>query len=172
MSNPWEKYPHIWPTKSSFFTFLRGGLRRGLWEKYPPKLEFKNKACSKPPEGYTGRAKTGAYCALSGEWTGKSKLEVDHIKGNVSLQDWDDVLPFIIHLCSTEDNFQLVSKEAHKIKSYSERMGISYEEAVIKKEAIQICKMDEKKWLQEKGIVPASNATKRREQVEEYLRNA
>src|SRR5690554_3110739 len=128
-NEPWELYPHIWKTKSSFFTWLRGCLRRAVWEKYPPKLEFKNEVCTPPPEGIITRAKTGAFCALTGEWEGKSKLEVDHIVGNASLKDWEDVLSFIQHLCAPKENMQLVKKEAHKIKSYAERKGISFEEA-------------------------------------------
>lgn len=138
--NPWEEFPEVWKTQSAFFTWLRGGLRRAIWEKYPPKINFKNKKCSPPPETYTGRAKSGDYCALSGEWIAKSYLEVDHIEGNVSLREWEDVVPFIRHLCTSADNMQLVGKEAHKIKSYAERKGISYEEARIEKEAIRIMK--------------------------------
>lgn len=138
--NPWEEFPEVWKTQSAFFTWLRGGLRRAIWEKYPPKINFKNKKCMPPPETYTGRAKSGDYCALSGEWIAKSYLEVDHIKGNVSLREWEDVVPFIRHLCTSDDNMQLVGKEAHKIKSYAERSGISYEEARIEKEAIRLMK--------------------------------
>jgi len=170
----WELYPDIWPTKSSFFTFLRGSLRRAVWEKYPVKLQFKNEQCDPPPVGYTGRAKSGTNCALTGEWEGKSKLEVDHIKGNVSLQDWEDVLPFVQHLCASKDNLQLVTKAAHKIKSYADRMGITFEEASIVKEAIAICKIkgNDKVWLEAKGIIPDSNAAKRRKQIEDKLRNS
>lgn len=167
----WELYPDIWPTKASFFTFLRGSLRRALWEKYPVKLQFKNEQCKPPPVGYTGRAKSGANCSLTGIWEGKSKLEVDHIKGNVSLQEWDDVLPFIQHLCASKDNLQLVTKEAHKIKSYADRHGITFEEASIIKEAIQICKGDDKQWLMDNDIEPESNAKKRRKQIEDKLRS-
>lgn len=137
---PWEWYPEIWPTKAKFFTWLRGGLRRGLWEKSPIKLSFKNDAVEPPPEGYTGRAKSGTHCALSGEWEGKSKLEVDHRVGNVSLTNEDDILTFIKHLIPPPGSLQLVTKEAHKIKSYAERQGISYEEAVIKKKVIAFMK--------------------------------
>ena len=111
-----------WKTKSAFFTWLRGGLRKAIWERYPLKIDFKNKSCSIPPSDYVGRAKSGALCSLTGEWTPKSYLEVDHIIGNVSLKDWNDLLPFIQHLCTTKDNMQLVSKEAHKTKSYAEKM--------------------------------------------------
>lgn len=165
---PWEAHPDIWPTKSSFFVWLRGNLRRALWEKNPIKIKFKNQKCSPPPQGLETRAKTGAYCALTGEWVGKSKLEVDHIEGNVSLKDWDDLLSFCQHLCTPIENMQLVSKEAHKIKSHAERKGISFQEALIEKQAIAITKMsvDEvKQWLIDHGVEPASNAAARREQV-------
>lgn len=170
--NPWEEAPHIWPTKSSFFTFLRGALRRAVWEKWPLKLEFKNQVCESPPEDYKGRAKSGAYCALSGEWIGKSAGEIDHLIGHVSLKDWQDVLPFIQHLCASKESMQFVSKEAHKIKSYAERMGITYEQAVVEKSIIAICKAKKDvQFLNEHGIVPASNATKRKQQVREVLEN-
>lgn len=166
----WELYPHIWKTKAAFFNYVRGAIRRALWERFPVKLEFKNENVHKPPPYYTGRGKSGAICALSGEFEIKSKLEVDHIKGNQSLQDWDDLTPFVKHLCANKDNLQLVTKSAHKIKSYADRLGISYEEAQVIKEAIQICKGDDKKWLYDRGLTPGSNAKIRRTQVEERLK--
>lgn len=137
---PWEEYPEIWKTEGAFWSWLRGGLRRGIWEKSQIKLDFKNNNCKPPPPDYTGRAKSGEYCALSGKWVNKSKLEVDHTTGHVSLTSWEDLLPFIMHLIPKKGTLQLVDKEAHKIKSYAERMGISYEEAVVKKTAIQFFK--------------------------------
>ena len=167
---PWEEYPELWKTESQFWTYLRGCIRRGLWEKSIIKLDFKNKNCFPPPEGYTGRAKSGQYCALSGKWEGKSKLEVDHIEGNVSLSSWDDVLPFILHMIPPKGSMQLVTKEAHKIKSHQEKRGFkTFEEAAADKEAIQICKGNESKWLHNRGITPAKNAKLRRQQVFEKL---
>lgn len=167
---PWEEHPEIWKNKTAFFTFLRGALRRAVWEKYPVKLSFKNSVCKPPPEGYTGRAKSGAYCALTGEWVGKSAGEIDHKIGNVPLREWDDVLPFIQHLCASADDLQFVSKEAHRVKSYAERMGISFKEAQAQKEAIQIIKdKKDKEWLSVRGIEPGSNQQKRREQIVERI---
>ena len=170
---PWEEYPELWKTEAQFWTYLRGCIRRGIWEKSPIKLSFKNNNCDSPPEGYDGRAKSGQYCALSGRWEGKSKLEVDHCTGNVSLSSWDDVLPFIQHMIPEKGTLQLVTKEAHKIKSHQEKKGFeTFEEAAADKEAIQICKGDEKKWLSSRGIEPESNAKLRRQQVfEELLKN-
>lgn len=167
----WEEYPELWKTEAEWWSFLRGCLRRGLWEKSPIKLKFKNENCSKPPEDYTGRAKSGTYCALTGEWTGKSALEVDHVEGHVSLLSWEDVIPFINHLVPEKGSLQLVSKEAHKVKSYSERMGIDFEEALLTKLVIDL---EKKKMLSDfiesKGHVPKSNSKLRREQAIQLLK--
>jgi hypothetical protein len=163
---PWEDYPNIWPTKSKFFTWLRGSLRNAVWNKSPIKIIFKNEACSAPPDGYDGRAKSGAYCALSGKWEGKSKLEIDHIEGNVSLNDEGDILDFLKHLIPPPNSLQCVTKEAHKIKSHAERKGISYEESEAEKKAIQLEKAKtDKAYILEKGETPERNAKLRREQL-------
>lgn len=170
MNEPWIEYKHIWPTKAKFFAFLRGNLRRAVWEKWPGKIEFKNEKCKPPPEDYTGRAKSGAYCELTGEWIGKSAAEIDHIRGHVSLNDWEDVLPFIIHLCASKDNMAYVGKEAHRIKSYAERMGISFQDALIAKQVIALQKNKEDiAFLKSKGYTPASNQAKRKAQLIEIL---
>lgn len=169
--SPWEEYPHIWATKAAFFNYLRGALRQAIWMRWPGKIEFKNSVCEKPPEDYKGRAKSGAYCALSGEWVGKSAAEIDHIFGNVSLQDWEDLLPFIQHLCASKENMQYVSKEAHKVKSFAERKGISFDDAMREKLAIAICKEKrDKEWLEEKGIRPDKSGLKRRGQIIKALK--
>lgn len=135
--NPWESHPHIWKNKTAFFTYLRGALRGAVWNTNPAKLDFKNKSVSPPPPDYVGRAKSGAECALTGRWVNKSNLEVDHIHGNVPLNDWYDVLPFIQHLTCLHDNMQLVSADAHKIKSYAERHNISFTDAAAEKYAVE-----------------------------------
>lgn len=169
---PWNDYPNIWKNKSAFYTWLRGCLRNAVWNKSPIKIIFKNENCSPPPEGYTGKAKSGTCCALSGEWEGKSKLEVDHIEGNVSLLEEQDIIEFIKHLIPPPNSLQLVTKEAHKIKSYAEKQGITYEQATAEKTAISIIK--EKRdfsWLLDKGITPSKNQKIRRQQIVGYLLN-
>jgi hypothetical protein len=173
--NPWEEAPYIWPTKAAFFNWMRGNLRRALWEKYPLKIEFKNSVCKPPPEGYTGRAKSGAPCALTGEWVGKSAAEIDHLIGHVSLQSWEDVLPFVQHLCTSKDNMAYVSREAHKVKSHAERKGIPFEEALLEKQVIAIEKLKTAgviAWLTARGIHPAKNAKERRVQIESEIRKS
>lgn len=172
---PWEEHPDVWPTKAKFFAWLRGCFRKAIWNRYPGKVKVKNARCGKPPEDYTGRAKSGAYCSLTGEWVGKSALEVDHIVGEVSLRDWGDVETFCRHLCASEDNLQLVSKEAHKIKSYAERMGLTFAEAELEKEVIKFKKLstaEQKYCLTNVCLLDKlpSNAKERAEAFRRYLK--
>lgn len=170
MLEPWEVEGSPWKTKAAFFTWLRGGLRRAIWEKYPLKIKFKESLCEKPPEDYKGRAKSGSRCSLTGEWTPKSYLEVDHIVGNASCRGWDDVLLFIKHLCTLPENMQLVSKDAHKIKSYADKHNISFEEAYIIKMAIDIIKnKKDKQFFEQRSLDIPSNLEKRRKAIIEIL---
>lgn len=173
--NPWEEFPEIWPTKASYFSWLRGCLRRGIWEKSPVKLKFKNESCGPPPDSYTGKGRSGANCALTGVWECKSRLEVDHKKGGVSLNDWEDIPGFVAHLSRVSyRDLQLVTKHAHKIKSYAERKGISFEQAVIEKKVIEFTKESapkQKKILESFGISGEGlkNGAARKESMREIL---
>ena len=133
---PWEIYPEIWPTEGKFWTYMRGSIRKAFWEANPIKINFKHANCSAPPEGYKGKCKSGAHCSLSGVWECKSKLEVDHKDGNVPLTSWKHVLPFIQHMFPLYEELSLVTKEAHRVKSYAEKHDLTYEEAKLVKEAI------------------------------------
>ena len=135
-----REHPDLFPTRAKFWSFLRGCLRRGLWEKSPLKIRAKNNKMTPPPTEYTGRGRKGAYCALTGEWTPTSKMEVDHIDGHKPLLCEDDIIPYMIHLLAIEKELDVVDKEAHKIKSYAERMGITFEQAVIEKDIIAFAK--------------------------------
>ena len=143
-----DKHRDIWPTDAKFYSWLRSGLRKSVWQFHPVKLAYKNKCVVPPPVGYTGRAKRLVVCGLTGEYVGVSAAEVDHVDGNVSLRCVDDILPFLLHL-ACPDKMQVVSKDAHKVKSYAERWGISFEEALLVKRAIQIESGDWKQFLRE-----------------------
>ena len=154
---PWEEYPDIWSTKAKFFSYLRGNLRRAVWNRWPGKIRLKNQQCSSPPEGVVTRARTGTECALTGEWQGKSKLEVDHIEGGKhSLNDWEDLPEFVKFLCPPMRDLQLVSKEAHKIKSYAEKHDLTFEEATVRKEHIKFKKLGKPAKAEQLGMPNAS----------------
>lgn len=174
---PWMELPNVWKTESAFLAYIRGGIRRSLWNRSPVKIEFINrnryKIESTNPK-LKGRLVWGGTCALTGEVFQLKDLEVDHISGNHSLKSLDDIQKFIegIVLVSVKD-LQFVSKEAHKVKSYAERMGISFEDAKAIKQAIEFEKKGVKKvvaFLKENGYNAGSNADKRRDQLIEHFK--
>lgn len=62
-----NKYPHIWKTESSLMSYIRGGIRRNLWNRSPIKIEFiKNNRIRIPNPNPRGKVKEvwGAYVAL------------------------------------------------------------------------------------------------------------
>ena len=131
------------------------------------KLEFiKQNRIKIPNPNPKGKVKEvwGGVCALTGNTYVIGDMEVDHISGNHSLKTIDDLVPFVkgIVMVTLED-LQLVSKEAHKIKSYAEKQGISFEEAKIEKEVIEIIKQKkEKEYLQEHQLPVSSTQSARR----------
>lgn len=111
-------------------------------------------------------------CALCKETVKASEAEVDHIHGNHSLKSMDDLRSFIESMIIVKmSDLQIACKPCHKIKSYSEREGISFEHARAIKQAIEICKnKQDKQFLTGRGIKPATSAAGRRTQVEEVLK--
>lgn len=172
---PWIEHPNIWKTRSAFMSFLRGGIRRALWNRSPIKLEFikQNRRKIKNPNP-RGKVETvwGGTCALTGKEFPLNQLEVDHVVGNHSLNNLEDIQSFIENIVLVSfDDLQFVSKDAHRVKSLADKMGISFNDAYVEKQAIQICKGDSKQWLLDKGVQPTSNAKSRREQIVEILKN-
>ena len=164
----WEIYPNIWSSESAYMSWLRGGLRRYLWSKNPVKLEFikqnRVKILNPNPRGKVKEV-WGGVCALTGNTYPIGDMEVDHKEGNHSLKTLDDLVPFVKGIVMiTLDDLQLVSKEAHKIKSYAEKQGISFEEAKIEKEVIEIIKQkkDKEYCIENKLVVESTQAARRK----------
>ena len=173
---PWEMYSDIWGTKSKFFSWLRGGIRRSLWKNSPIKIKFIQANRKRIPNpNPRGRVEIvwGADCYICDNTFPLANMEVDHKVGEHSLKDIEDITPFIeaISFVAQED-LAFVCKDCHKAKSLSERKGISLGEALIEKQVIAIMKeKKEMEWLLGRGVTPASNVAKRREQVKEVLTN-
>ena len=142
---------HIWKTKSAYWSFIRGGLRRGLWMRNPVKVEFKNKnrvRIVNPNEKTASRFPEiwACPCHLCGGVFAQNEVEVDHKVGHHSLTCEEDLINFFESIAFvTESELQLVCKPCHKIKSYAERMGISFHEAKIVKDVIELQQLGEDK---------------------------
>lgn len=177
---PWEQYPDIWSTQSKFMSWVRGGIRRGLWNKYPIKLlllskRLERKLVGKFKNGKPKYLKLGT-CDVCGEEFRASQLEVDHKTGGHSLRTMEDVQAFIENMIMVaEEDLQLICKPCHKIKSHAERMGLSFDEAALEKGVVAVCKLkaaEQLAWLKERGVEPAKNAEARKEQIREVLSEA
>lgn len=176
MQEPWEKYPGIWKSKTAFFTYLRGQIRL-TWSRFPAKLSWKKAQMTKPPAGYTGRAKTLGICSYCGDQFPASNLEVDHIAQAGECNSWETAAQFMRKLLDCNDNWCLACKPCHKIKSFAERMSVSFEEARQQKLVIEICKQSPTKVVEfclQNGYNSGSltNAAKRKKAVEEILKRS
>jgi hypothetical protein len=178
MTEPWntEHGKKIWKTASEYFVWVRGQLRQ-IWSNYPIRTEWKDsKLVLVTPEireklSLNKQTKRVGQCALCEQWFAGSKLECDHIEESDGCYSFETAEKFLWHCAAQDvDNFQLVCKPCHKIKSYSCREEITFEEARAIKEAILICKEKrDKEYLKNLGIPPLSNAKARRKQIEEIL---
>ena len=156
-----EKYPHIWKTKASLMSYLRGGLRRSCWMKHPVKLEFiKNNRERIPNPNPRGKVPEvwGGRCNVCKDLFVQSKLAVDHVREfSASLKDIKDIQTFVeLITLVTEDDLQFVCKECHDNISYSQKHSCSFEEARVRKQHILIGK--EKRILEElelRGVLDA-----------------
>ena len=183
MSKPmWELYPHIWKTQSAFFSFIRGGIRKGLWSTNPVKLEFIKANRVKVPLGRKTKSNPeglvwGAECKLCNNPFRLNDIQVDHIEGNHSLKSVDDLKEFIENIVFVDDSkLQLVCKGCHKTKTHSEKKGITFEQAKTEKQAIEKSKQSvsiQKEELIKLGFKESeiTNAKKRRECYTRYFNN-
>lgn len=176
--NPWEtpEGSQVWKTSSEYFTWLRGALRR-IWSDYPLRKVWKKEQLrpvtkeERASKKFHPSTKNVGECHYCKEDFAGSKLECDHVEGSSGCRSYETASDFLWHCAGDNgDNWVLACKPCHKIKSHQESRGFStFEEAAADKQAILICKGDEKKWLSSKGVTPASNAKARRKQVLEEL---
>lgn len=152
MSNKQEKLEEIlkensdvWRTNAEFFSWVRGGVRDGLWNRHPVKIKLLNKKRIKIPNpNPKGRVKTvwGATCDFCEKQYVIKDIQVDHIHGgNYTLKSIEDVQAFFENIVLvSESDLRLLCKYCNSCFSYAARQGISIEEAIIEKESISIIK--------------------------------
>ena len=170
---PWEEFPEIWNTKYKFMSWLRGGIRRGLWNRSPIKLEVIKRKRKRIISPKTGKEVWGGECYICGDDFVQSELQVDHVKGEHTLKDIGDIQSFIEAMtCLSLDDLDLVCKACHKNKSYAERYGITIEQAEKEKMVIEFGKLntgEQNKCLKTLLINPPKTAKARKDAYREYL---
>lgn len=165
-----------WKNQTAFFTFLRGGLRR-VWNKHPSKLEAikaQRKQVKNPNPRGNKATVWGAQCVMcKGDFISK-EIQVDHIVGAGQLNEVEDIQGFTERLLLVRpEDLRMCCKFCNSCLSYADKYGGTYEDAVITKRAIEVCKLPAKKqneWLTSRGVKPAPNAKDRRVQVEAALK--
>ena len=143
--NPWEtpEGKVVWKTEAQYWNWVRGALRR-LWADYPLRKVWKKNSLrpltqeEKASGKFHPSTKNVGDCVFCKEVMAGSKLECDHIVESEGCTDRRTAEKFLWHCGGqTSTNFQLVCKPCHKIKSYAESKGISFEDARLEKQAIQ-----------------------------------
>ena len=166
---PWEESA-AWKTEASFYAWLRGQLRRSVWSHYPPKNEYKASMLRPATEddyakGVSPRTKKVGQCYLCKNWFPASHLQVDHLDQAGSLRCEDDITPFIKNLACMKDNMRLSCKPCHETKTLADKLGITFEQAIIEKKIIaqmKLSKIKQDKVLTELGM-PCNNDKVRKE---------
>ena len=173
-----ERYPEFWKSTSQFMSFIRSGVRLGLWNKHKVKLlKIKNNREQIPNPNQRGNKLTvwGGRCEVCSQLFVTSELQVDHIRQEgSSLKCFDDLAKFIEDMVLiTEDDLRIVCKGCHAIISHSQKQGISFEEAKVEKTAIDLIKKGvDKQFLIDHNVKAeniGSTQAVRRKQIVEIL---
>ena len=178
MKEPWltPEGKKIWKTEAQYWGWLRGAMRR-IWTDYPLRKEWKNRQLrpitqeERDAKLFHTSTKNVGQCFYCKEWFPGSKLECDHKTSSEGCTSKETAEAFLWYCGGgTGDDWLLSCKPCHKAKTHGERQGLSIQEAIADKKAILICnEKKDRQWLQERGITPASNQKKRRQQIVEYL---
>ena len=143
---PWEQCPDVWKTKAAFFQWMRGQMRRA-WSRHPVKVAYMHNHRKRVP---LGRITTknpkglvwGCQCEHCKQEFKQTECEVDHIDAAGSFKGWEDFEAWMTKLMHINfDSIRIVCKECHRIISYAERMGYTFEEAKLEKEVIAFTKL-------------------------------
>ena len=193
MTKPKENYDHCWNwkgspwrTKSSWMTYLRSALRKA-WMRNPVKLEKLKqgrikipnpnpRSATRFPEVFGAQCECclGTFPLSAGKKEAKNKdyIVVDHKQPAGEFKDPKDAQKFFTGLlCISLDDLRLLCTSCNSLYLYAQKEGCTLEEAKCHKEAIQIVKdKQEKSWLLERNILPASAQANRRKQIVEQLK--
>jgi len=178
MKEPWEELPDVWKDAKAYFIWLRGQMRRA-WSRHPIKIEYMKSQRVRAPLGKkTKRNPTGevwaAKCEICNGLFRQTETEVDHIEEAGGFKDWNEFNNWLYKLLHINfDSIRIVCKPCHRILTHAARMGITFEEAAIEKEAIAFSKMsvkDQNKKLKELKLEIGSNAKLKKEIYKEYLK--
>lgn len=183
MKQPWltPDGKKIWKTEAQYWGWLRGSLRR-LWSDYPLRKQWKTSQLRKITQEekdsklYHPSTKNLGLCVYCNTWMAGSKLECDHVQPSDGCTTKETAESFLWHCGGgTGDDWVLTCKPCHTIKSLSDKLGITFEEAVLEQKTIAICKGSAKEidsFLEQHGVTDYTrNKDGRRSAVRDVLKN-
>lgn len=127
------------------------------------------------------RTKWLIECNNCGNMFKLTDVNVDHVVGEFPCTNREEFMSYLLsRLDVSFDDLQILCVDipkknhtgCHQIKTLSERLGITFEEAKIEKVVIEICKMKAGEidaWLAERGVKTAKNPIARRDAVRQCL---
>jgi hypothetical protein len=140
MGTPWESLPELWKDEKEFCSKYLRGAARAVWSKHPIRTSYMKATRYKAPIGIINKGNLDGMvwawnCEICNCVT--RKPETDHKKqcgSTGSVAEWKSWMENL--LIVGYDDLQLLCKNCHDCKSYSDRMGISFEAALVKKKEI------------------------------------
>lgn len=103
-------------TESQYFSKIRSMLRSGF--RYWKPMQLALEAASRPSQNTNKRIKKEYQCAKCKKWFKRADVEIDHIEEAGSLNNYDDIVPFIQRLTKEEISaYQILCKPHHKEKT-------------------------------------------------------
>lgn len=176
VNNPWDE-TDAWKNSSQYYNWLRGQLRK-IWSDYPVRKNFKTEMCrpvtqeEKDAKLFHPSTKTVGQCVFCKNWFSASKLEVDHKQCSNGCKNKEEAEQFLWYCAGvSKSGMQLSCKPCHSIKSYSERQGITFEEAVIGKQVLAFSNLksqEQVSLLSELGL-SGKNGHERKALYKKYL---
>lgn len=161
--------------ESQYLAWIRSALR-SKWLRWQPRNDCLA-ASRRTYKGPNKRQKWEYQCSLCKEWYISKAMEVDHYPHDAgTILTVEDIGPFAGRLFCEIDNLRAVCKPCHKIHTYAQSEGLTFEEARAAKQVIEITKKPVKQvlaFLASHGYTTASdvsNATKRKELVTKILK--
>lgn len=163
------------PQEKHVVSVVRSAIRQA-WMKSDVKLAYLYSKTIPDMDDST-RTKWLVKCEICEGLFKLSDVEIDHkYAGNkypfTKVEHFQDYFSNILMVGFND--LQILCKDDHLTKTLSESLNISFDDAKIEREVIQICKMKAAqidKWLGERGLKVAKNPQARRDAVREVLKN-
>lgn len=169
------------PREKDIVAVVRGAVRKA-WMRSNTKLSLLAKSAihvtdvpkDKLPKGLTKASKWLYECNMCKGYFITSKIQCDHTKGEHSLKTYDDMVGFTQSILDVGwDDLQLLCVDCHSYKTYSERYGVTLEEAKKEKEVIAIINggvVKQKAFIKKHGVTPATTIVNRRDQIRDIIK--